>query len=452
MNGARATRVTLLTLFLVNFLNFFDRVLPAVVLEPLRKEFMLSDTMLGLLGTAFVLVYAVAGIPLGRLADKTKRTRLLSVGVFVWSLFTAAGGAVSNFTTMFLLRLGVGIGEAACAPAANSMIGDLYPSEKRARALGLFMLGLPLGTLAAFAIGGWLAQNYGWRAAFYVAAVPGLLVALALWFLPEPVRGAQEQYAVDATQAPSQPFRKVLAIRTLWWLTLSGACLNIASYALNTFLPALMIRYHHATVAEAGIVGAVVFGLTGLIGLTLGGQVADRVHLSFPSGRLKLGGGCLLIAAPLLWLGLNRPPGEIVQVTVLLALGWTLWFMYFVSVYPTVQDVVEPRLRATAMALFFFFQYVLGAGFGTLVTGLLSDRFAADAMHAAGATELTEAMRAVGLQASLSAVVPLAVLLTGGALFLASRHFAADAAKVSGVLHRTDASVSPAPTFGGKRT
>ncbi|OYT91728.1 MAG: MFS transporter, partial [Pseudomonas sp. PGPPP3] len=127
MNGARATQVTLLTLFLVNFLNFFDRVLPAVVLEPLRKEFMLSDTMLGLLGTAFVLVYAVAGIPLGRLADKTKRTRLLSVGVFVWSLFTAAGGAVSNFTTMFLLRLGVGIGEAACAPAANSMIGDLYP-------------------------------------------------------------------------------------------------------------------------------------------------------------------------------------------------------------------------------------------------------------------------------------------------------------------------------------
>ncbi|OYU43880.1 MAG: MFS transporter, partial [Burkholderiales bacterium PBB4] len=235
-------------------------------------------------------------------------------------------------------------------------------------------------------------------------------------------------------------------------LTLSGACLNIASYALNTFLPALMIRYHHATVAEAGIVGAVVFGLTGLVGLTLGGQVADRVHLSYPSGRLKLGAGCLLIAAPLLWLGLNRPPGEIIQVTVLLALGWTLWFMYFVTVYPTVQDVVEPRLRATAMALFFFFQYVLGAGFGTLITGLLSDRFAADAMRAAGATELTEAMRAVGLHASLSAVVPLAVLLTGVALLLASRHFAADAAKVAGVQQRTDPSVSPAPTTGGKRT
>jgi predicted MFS family arabinose efflux permease len=395
-------------------------------------------------------VYAIAGIPLGRLSDKLRRTRVLSVGVLIWSLLTAAGGAASNFVTMFLLRLGVGIGEAACAPAANSMIGDLYPSEKRARALGLFMLGLPLGTLAAFAIGGWLAQNYGWRYAFYVAAVPGLLVAAALLFLPEPVRGAQETYDIDAGQPVENPFRKVMAIRTLWWVTLSGATLNIASYALNTFLPALMIRYHHASVAEAGVVGAVVFGVTGLVGLTVGGQIADRIHLAFPSGRLKFGAICLLCAAPLLWFGLARPPGEIIQVTVLLSLGWMLWFMYFVTVYPTVQDVVEPRLRATAMALFFFFQYVLGAGFGTLITGMLSDGFAAQAMRAAGAAELTDAMRALGLQASLNLVVPLTVLVTGVALLLASRHFVADAANASGKQGLSGAAKAPAPKIAAR--
>lgn len=216
MQSSRATKATLFTLFLVNFLNFFDRALPSVVLEPIRKEFMLSDTMLGLLGTAFVLVYAVAGIPLGRLADKGSCTRILSVGVFIWSFLTAAGGAATNFTAMLLARLGVGIGEAACAPAANSMIGDLYPTERRARAIGLFTLGLPLGTLAAFGMGGWLAQHYGWRYTFYFAAVPGLLVALALLRLPEPVRGAQETYVVDADQPVEHPFRQVLAVRTLW--------------------------------------------------------------------------------------------------------------------------------------------------------------------------------------------------------------------------------------------
>ena len=136
----RGAGYTLFVLFLINFLNFFDRVLPGVVLEPVRKEFGLSDTLSGVLGTAFILVYAIAGVPLGRLADRVRRTRLLAGGVAAWSLMTAASGAVVNFWQLLLVRMGVGIGEASCAPAANSMIGDLYPSARRARALGLFML------------------------------------------------------------------------------------------------------------------------------------------------------------------------------------------------------------------------------------------------------------------------------------------------------------------------
>ena len=424
-------KYTLLMLFLINFLNFFDRTIPAVVLEPIRTEFGLTDTMLGLLGTAFTLVYALAGLPLGRLSDRIKRTRVLSAGVFVWSLMTAASGLAWNFVSFFLIRLGVGVGEASCAPAANSMIGDMYPSKKRARALGLFMLGLPLGSLACFALVGWLAQNYGWRVPFMVAAVPGFVIAILALTLREPVRGSQETYKVDASTAIDHPYRRVMAIPTLWWIILSGAAVNFAAYAMGNFLPALMIRYHHVNVAQAGLVAAIVLGVTGLLGLTVGGWVADKIHSIFPRGRLMLGAICLLVAAPLLFMGLTRPAGELFNTTVLLSLGWLLYFMYFVTVYASVQDVVEPRLRATAMAVYFFFQYVLGAGFGTVVTGALSDFYGKQAMTAAGASQMTDAFRAVGLQSSMSVVIPLAIMITGVALWFAARRFVGDAAGVN---------------------
>jgi predicted MFS family arabinose efflux permease len=424
-------RYALLMLILINFLNFFDRTIPAVVLEPIRREFKLDDTMLGMLGTSFTLVYALAGLPLGRLSDRIKRTRVLAVGVFAWSLMTAASGAAWNFASFFLIRLGVGVGEASCAPAANSMIGDMYPSQRRARALGLFMLGLPLGSLACFGLVGNLAQRYGWRVPFYVAAAPGFVIALLALTLREPVRGSQEAYKVDATAPLARPYRRLLAIPTLGWIILSGAAVNFAAYAFSTFLPSLMIRYHHMNVAQAGAVGAVVLGLTGLLGLIAGGWVADKLHGAFPRGRLMFGASCLLASAPLLWLGLTRQSGDVTAVTALLSAGWMLYFMYFVTVYPSVQDVVEPRMRGTAMAVYFFFQYVLGAGFGTVVTGALSDAFARRAMEAAGAAEMNEAFRATGLQSSLSLLVPLAILVTGVALLGASRCFVRDAEKAS---------------------
>ncbi len=423
-------RYALVMLFLINFLNFFDRAIPAVVLEPIRKEFNLDDTWLGLLGTSFTLIYALAGLPLGRLSDKMRRTWVLSGGVFVWSLLTAASGAAWNFVSFFLIRLGVGVGEASCAPASNSMIGDMYPSQQRARALGLFMLGLPLGQLASFALVGYLAQLYGWRMPFYIAAVPGLVIALLVLTLREPIRGSQEGYKVDATAPIDRPYRRILTCPTLWWIIFSGATVNFAAYAMGTFLPSLMIRYHDVNVAQAGLVSAVVLGVTGLVGLCLGGALADKLHSAFPRGRLLLGTGCMLVAAPLLWLGFTRPAGEVVTTTMLLSAGWLLYFMYFVTVYPALQDVVDARLRATAMAVYFFFQYVLGAGFGTVVTGIVSDFYAKQAMLAAGATETSAAFRAIGLQSSLSRVIPLAILLTGVALWLAARRFVADAARV----------------------
>ncbi len=430
-NSLKTNATTMLVmLFVINFLNFFDRMIPSVVLEPIRKEFNLDDTQLGMLATAFTLIYAVAGLPLGRLADRANRIYVLSGGVFVWSLMTAASGAATNYTTFLLARLGVGVGEASCAPASNSMIGDMYPSKQRARALGLFMLGLPLGSLACLFIVGNLAQQYGWRVPFYIAAVPGFIIALLVLFLRDPIRGAQESYKADSTPI-DKPFLRVMSIPTLWWIILSGAAVNFAAYALNTFLPSLMVRYHNVNVAQAGSYSAIVLGVTGLLGLTLGGWLADKLHQRFSSGRLIAGSISLLIAAPLLWFGLTRPAGDVTGSTLLLSAGWLLYFMYFVTVYSSVQDVVEPRLRATAMSVYFFFQYVLGAGFSGVVTGMLSDHFAKQAMHTAGVSEMTSAFRAIGLQGSLSTIVPISILITSVALWFASRSFIKDAAKVN---------------------
>jgi MFS family permease len=427
MNRISTARLSLLILLMINCLNFFDRIIPAVALEPIRREFTLDDTQLGILFTAFTLVYAVAGVPLGRLADRVRRTRLLAAGVLLWSVLTAASGFAGNFVSLFLIRLGVGVGEASCAPAANSMIGDLYPTEKRSRALSVFMLGVPLGTLAAFSLGGWISEQYGWRMLFYVAAVPGMVLSLFLLRLPEPIRGGQERSLVGSVTPVSRPFRKIMAIKTLWWLTLSGATFNFAAYSLNAFLPALMVRYHQATAVEAGIASALIFGFTGLVGLLLGGVIADRLHKKTPNGRLHFGAVSLMVATPFLWFGLACGQGELVIMTILTGVGWLLCFNYLVVAMASIQDVVEPLLRGTAISIFFFFQYVLGAGFGSLATGALSDYYAVAAMHAAGVSEMTDALRATGLQSSLLTVVPGAVLLTGMAVFLAARHFVGDA-------------------------
>ncbi|HWL87240.1 MAG TPA: MFS transporter [Polyangiaceae bacterium] len=425
--GGKGNWYGLFLLSLINFLNFFDRTVPAVVLEPLRREFGLNDTQLGVLLTAFTLIYAVAGLPLGRLADRVKRTWILAVGVFAWSVMTAASGVAHTYWTLFFARLGVGIGEASCAPAANSMIGDMFPSERRARALGIFMLGLPIGNVAAFGVAGVVAQKYGWRAPFFVAAVPGLIVALLASMLREPVRGSQEAYRVDAAVPVRAPFSRILTIRTVWWIIASGAACNFAAYTMHSFLPALLIRYHGLNIAQAGGVSALLLGLTGLLGLTTGGPLADRLHQLFPRGRLTFGAVALFVASPLLWFGLSRPAGALAALVVSVFFGWLLFYAYYVTVYSSLQDVVEPRLRATAMAVYFFFQYVLGGALGTLVAGALSDLYAKHAMAAAGATQMNATFRALGLQASMQLTVPLATLVTSVALWRAAKSFVADA-------------------------
>ncbi|HYM09658.1 MAG TPA: MFS transporter, partial [Bryobacterales bacterium] len=248
-------------LFAVNLLNFYDRYIISTVNEPIRKQYGFSDTQLGWLGTAFILLYAVIGVPLGRLADRWNRKKLLSLGLLLWSALAALSGAAFGFWSLFLTRLGMGVGEAACAPTASSLIGDYYPASRRAWALSIFMLGLPLGIMLSSFVSSAVAQAYGWRAAFFVAGVPGLLVALAiLALLEEPARGAAESSPVGARRRPGSPYLLVLSIPTMWWIIASGALHNFNMYALAGFLPSFLMRTHGVSLRQAGFVSGVLFG------------------------------------------------------------------------------------------------------------------------------------------------------------------------------------------------
>lgn len=426
--AANAWRILFL-LFLANLFNFFDRSIPAIIIEPIRLEWSLSDFQLGLIGTVFTLVYALAGVPLGRMADTGARRRIMGWGLAVWSGLTAVNGLAWNFWSFLLIRMGVGIGEASYAPAANSLIGDLFPAHRRARAMGIFMLGLPLGLLLAFfSIGAMVEAFDSWRAPFFIAAVPGLILALFMFFIVEPRRGAAESVAVVSAPV-QQPLRKVLAIRTFWWLVLAGLAFNFATYACNSFMVPMLQRYFLLPLEQAAMATGVIAGLTGLLGLTAGGWLADRIHQRSASGRLLFAALSMLVAALATGYALLAGRIEVGAFVAVFSLGWLFAYNFYPCVYTAIQDVVEPRLRATAMALFFAGLYLLGGGLGPIAVGLLSDHFAQAAMLAAGAGEMSEAFKAAGLHDAMC-LIPLALLVTLLALLQASRCFVADATRM----------------------
>src|SRR2546425_503857 len=390
MNVDRShARFALWVLFAINTLNFFDRQILGAVGELIRKEWVLSDGALGALGTAFTLLYAFVGVPFGRLTDRTKRTWLLSMGVFVWSLMTAVSGAALSFWQLFAARLGVGVGEASCAPAATSLIGDLFPASRRARALSVFMLGLPIGIALSFAMSGTITRSYGWRPAFYVAGMPGLLCALAVLFVREPQRGAAETHKIGGRQREGSPYRLVLSTPTMRWLIISGALHNFNMYAIGAFITPFLMRYHGADIRNANFVSMVAYGLFGVPGLILGGIVGDAVMKRRASGRLLVGAFAILGSVPLIFLALGMTSGDILGFMILMGAGCALMYSYYSTVYSTIQDVIEPGLRGTAMALYFFAMYVLGASLGPYGTGLLSDFFTRRAANSTGVIVLT---------------------------------------------------------------
>ncbi len=424
----------LAVLFAINTLNFYDRQILGAVGETVRNEWKLSDTVLGSLGTAFTLLYAAVGVPLGRMTDRYSRRWILCAGVTVWSLLTAASGLAQNFTQLFAVRLGVGSGEAACAPAATSLIGDLFPASRRAKALSVFMIGLPLGIALSFLGSSLLEQRFGWRFTFYIAAIPGLICAVLALLIREPARGAAEVHNITAAaKRQGSPYLLVLSIPTMWWIIASGAFHNFNMYAIGSFLSPFLQRVHHLNKLNAGMISMVVYGLAGIPGLIIGGMLGDRMVRRKANGRLVVGTVAIFISAPLMFFGLRRPFGDMVGFVLFAGLGMASMYVYYSTVYSAIQDVIEPSLRGTAMALYFFAMYVLGASLGPVGMGFLSSYFTRNAAVAAGVTDTSfQALRpfaAEGLHSALY-IVPMFSVLLGLVLFAASRTVAKDMEKL----------------------
>ncbi|MEO8099093.1 MAG: MFS transporter [Acidobacteriota bacterium] len=414
---------SLVVLFLINLLNFYDRSMPGALTEPVRKEFGLTDAQVGLMGSAFIWVYAFIGIPLGRVADVWSRRKLLAWGVGIWSLMTAASGLASSFMTLLIPRMGVGVGEAVCAPTGASWIGDLFPPERRSRALALFMLGFPIGGALSFIFAGSIADAWGWRAAMVTAAAPALLLIPALLMLREPVRGAS-----DAVAAPAGSMWVVLRIPTMWWIIFSGALLNFNMYAIATFLPAMLGRIHHVSNARAGLGTAITYLIGGSAGGVLAGWLGDKVVNKRTDGRMLAAAALALVAVPFSYLGIIQPEGAIVFSVAMLTVTFGVLNGYYGLVYAAIQDIVLPTQRASTMAIYFFGMYMAGASFGPVLTGKLSDTLARRAATAAGSVDVSEAFRATGLQQAML-VIPVLSAVLAVVLYAGSRSIIKDAAQ-----------------------
>ena len=356
----------LVVLFAINLMNFFDRQLLGGVGEGIRREWALSDTALGLLGTVFTLLYAVVGLPLGRLSDKIARRKILAAGVFVWSLLTALSGLARSFSQLIVARLGVGVGEATCSPASTSLIGDLVPvDDARARRRDLDARpaarprpGQRRGRMDPAELG--LAQRVlrrGGARASCARSPRGRCASR---------RAARSKRTPSASAAARAiPYLLVLSIPTMLWVIAVGRAAQLqhvrarrVRVAVSRALPSHELRQRRLGRRPAST------GSPASSAWSVGGWLADRLYATRVDGRLIVGTAAIVICTPLMFLGLGAAGGDVVGFALLMGVGVGVMFAYYSTVYSTIHDVVEPSLRGTAMALYFFAMYVLGASLG----------------------------------------------------------------------------------------
>jgi MFS family permease len=416
---------SLLILVAINILNFYDRHLNGALAEPMRKEFHLTDAQLGLLGSIFIWLYAIVGIPLGRIADRWSRKMLLSGGILIWSALTAYAGLATSYSTLVISRLGLAVGEAVVAPAATSWIGDLFSAAQRSRALALFMTGVPIGGALSYLFSGPVAQAYGWRMAMALGAAPAMVLIPALLTIAEPRRGAADN-VLEASGTASM--WSVLRIPTLWWIIASGALLNFNMYAVGAFLPAFMSRIHHTSLAESGVITGFVYLAGGVTGGLAAGAWGDRVARRRKEGRLVSAAVIALAAAPFAFAGIALPHGSLGGAIALLTIAYACLNSYYGLVYASIQDIVAPAQRGTAMAVYFMLMYLCGASFGPYLTGALSDFLARRAALASGATHISEGLKATGLQQAML-IIPLLSICLAAVLWAGSRTIGRDIAR-----------------------
>ena len=364
--------VVLALLLLAYIFNFLDRQILGILAGPIIADLQLSDAEFGAIaGIAFAFLYAVLGVPLAMIADRTSRSRVIAGALVVWSAFTALCGTAANFWQLFIFRLGVGVGEAGGVAPSYALIADYFPLERRARALAIFSLGIPLGLAAGTLIGAYLAAWIDWRAAFIVMGVAGIALApVMLYFVrdvPRPERGH-----VDI-RTLFQTFPLVASKPTFWLMASAASLSSLAGYGLALWTPSVLERSFGLGLIERGQFLAAIFLIGGTAGVFAGGWLADRLGQSNRSWYAKLPAVAWLITAPLFVAGLLAP--EAWMAWLLLLIPNALNILWLGPVTTAVQHLVPPPMRSTASATFLLINNLIGLGLGPTLIGALSELF-----------------------------------------------------------------------------
>ena len=389
---SRSPAWALAVLLAISTCGFIDRIIMNVLVQPIKAEFQLSDTEIGLVGgLAFAVLNVVLGIWVARIAERRRRITLIGIGTFLWSIATAACGAATSFATLALARVGVGVGEAVGLPSSQSVVSDYFPKHKRTTAMAVLLLAPPIGVFLGSAGGATIAQAYGWRAAFVAASIPGFILALVvLLTVAEPPRGQHD----DLEDAAVPPYRAVLARmwqRHAFRHLLAGSTIaSMVGFGLNAFLAAYLFRKFGYSVREAGIIAGLIAALPASFGVFGGGWLADRMARRDARSYGTIPGVSLLLATPVYILAVTRESAP--AAIGLLALAATVQYCYLAPATGVFQNLMHPRMRASATATVGIFYSIVGAGLGPLLVGGLSDHFAPDASAAGSSAGLTIAL------------------------------------------------------------
>ena len=415
--SSRTGYYALCILTIVYSINFIDRQLLSILQESIKADLMLSDAQLGLLtGFAFAVFYTFAGLPIASLADRSNRRNIVAVSLTVWSGMTALSGMAQNYGQLLAARVGVGIGEAGGSPPSHSMMSDIFPPEKRASAIGFYSTGISIGILFGFLFGGWLNEFFGWRVAFFVVGVPGVLIAIVLKLtVPEPIRGLTENRASAGENPSMLSVFKLLLSRPSFMLMALGAAMNaFAGYSSSNWIASFMIRTHQMPTGELGTWLALIIGVGGAIGVFSSGVLADKLGKRDKRWYMWVAVCACAISIPFqISMFLVESPYTALLLLIVPAI---LSNAYLGATIACVHSMVGLKMRAVSSALLFFILNMIGLGLGPTSIGLLSDTLADQ--H--GVDSLGYAMMYI---------IPSAMFISGIFYLLASRYIRDDLAK-----------------------
>lgn len=365
-----ASRAFVLAMLLIVYtFNFLDRLVMSILATPIKTELHLTDTQLGMLGgLAFAILYSTLAIPFAWIADRTRRSWVISVSLAIWSGFTALCGLTTNFAALFLCRLGVGVGEAGGVAPSYALISDIFPPQQRARALGIYSLGIPLGAGLGVLFGGAVAAAVDWRTAFLVVGLAGVVfMPIFALTVREPERSAPTQ-----TQAAFlDVIAMLLAKPSFWLLAFGAASSSMVGYGLAFWLPSLLQRSFGMTLLSASHFYGALLLIGGIPGILLGGWTADRAGRSGKTGYARIPGIAFLVSVPL-FAGAMLSHSAAIAFALFL-IPQALSYMWLAPVLTAVQHLVPAPVRATASASFLLINNLIGLGLGALTIGKLSD-------------------------------------------------------------------------------